>query len=80
MFNEIFDFAPAEWLPLQDQEMLDRIALMEIVDHQGKVFENPEFEARVVYDVHNYFAADLFHRIRMSDIENKQLVLILPSP
>ena len=22
-FNGIFDFAPAEWLPLQDQEMLD---------------------------------------------------------
>ena len=79
-FNEIFDFAPAEWLPLQDKELIDRLPKMEIVDHQGKNFENPEFEARVVFDVHNYFAADLFHRIRMSDLEDKQLVIILPSP
>lgn len=79
-FNKIFDFAPAEWLPLQDQEMLDRIGHMQITDHVGKNFENPEFEARIVHDVHNYFATDLFYRIRMSDIQDKQLVIILPSP
>ena len=79
-FNRIFDFAPAEWLPLQDQEMLDRIGLMELTECQGKVFEHPDFEMRIVYDVHNYFASDLFHRIRMSDILDKQLVMILPSP
>lgn len=79
-FNSVFDFAPAEWLPLQDREMLDRIGLMNIPDHVGKIYENPEFEARIVYDVHNYFATDLFQRIRMSDIQDKQLVIILPSP
>ena len=79
-FVNKFEFAPAEWLPLQDREMLDRVGLMSVEDHQGKVYENPDFEVQVVYDVHNYFATDLFQRIRMSDVENKKLVLILPSP
>ena len=75
-----FEFAPAEWLPLQDKEMLDRVCLMEIQDHQGREYENPKFEVKVVYDVHNYFATDLFHRIRLSDTRDEKLVLILPSP
>ena len=79
-FNKIFDFAPAEWLPLQDQELVDRIGLMELAEAEDKTFENPEFSAKIVYDVHNYFATDLFHRIRMSDIRNEKLVVILPSP
>ena len=79
-FNSVFSFAPAEWLPLQDQELVDSIGHMELAEVQGKAFENPEFEAKIVYDVHNYFATDLFHRIRMSDIQDKQLVVILPSP
>ena len=79
-FNSVFSFAPAEWLPLQDQELVDSIGHMELAEVQGKAFENHEFEAKIVYDVHNYFATDLFHRIRMSDIQDKQLVVILPSP
>ena len=79
-FNNVFDFAPAEWLPLQDQELVDRIGLMELAEAEGKTFENPEFSAKIVYDVHNYFATDLFHRIRMSDIRDEKLVVILPSP
>lgn len=79
-FVNKFEFAPAEWLPLQDREMLDRVGLMSVEEHQGKVYENPDFEVQVVLDVHNFFATDLFHRIRMSDLQNKKLVLILPSP
>ena len=79
-FVNKFEFAPAEWLPLQDREMLDRVGLMSVEDHQGKIYENPDFEVQVVLDVHNFFATDLFHRIRMSDLQNKKLVLILPSP
>ena len=79
-FSSVFDFAPAEWLPLQDRELVDRMGQMQIEDLQGKNFENPDFEARVVYDVRNYFATDLFQRILMSDKEDKQLVIILPSP
>ncbi len=75
-----FTFAPAEWLPLQDRAEVERINSMDMMEHQGKIYENPDFEFRVVFDVHNYFATDLFQRIRMSDIEDKPLVIILPSP
>lgn len=75
-----FPVAPAPWMPFQDQEVLDRVATEDFYAHQGKNFENPDFELKVVYDVHNYFAIDLFHRIRMSDLQNKKLVVILPSP
>lgn len=79
-FVNQFRFAPAAWLPLQDQEMLDRVALTDLTEYQGARFENPAFELKVVFDVHNYFALDLFQRIRMSDLQDKKLVLILPSP
>ena len=79
-FVNKFEFAPAEWLPLQDREMLDRVGLESIENHQGNVYENPEFSLQVVWDVHNYFATDLFQRIRMSDVQDKKLVIILPSP
>ena len=79
-FHNSFKFAPGEWLPLQDREMLDRVGLESVEDHQGYVYENPKFNVQVVWDVHNYFATDLFQRIRMSDVQDKKLVMILPSP
>lgn len=79
-FVNKFTFAPAEWLPIRDQELLDRIGPMSVENCQGKVYENPDFDVQVVYDVHNYFATDLFQRIRLSDVHDKKLVLILPSP
>jgi len=79
-FVNTYKFAPAEWLPFQDQEVLDRVVNMDIRENQGKSFENPDFELKVVFDVHNYFAVDLFQRIRMSDIRDEKLVVILPSP
>lgn len=79
-FVSKFEFAPAEWLPLQDREMLDRVCQLDLNDHVDRQYENPEFQVKIVYDVHNYFTTDLFHRIRMSDINNEKLVIILPSP
>ena len=79
-FINKFDFAPAEWLPLQDREMLDRVCMMDIREHQGRIYEHPDFEMKVVHDVHNYFVTDLFHKIYMSDVQNQKLVMILPSP
>lgn len=78
----IFEFshAPAPWLPLRDMEAVDQAILTDLHDAQGKTFENPDFSVEVVWDVHNIFVTDLFQRIRMSDIEDKKLVLILPSP
>ena len=79
-FVSTFKFAPAEWLPFQDREVLDRVVNVDIRTNQGKIFENPAFELKEVFDVHNYFTVDLFQRIRMSDVKNEKLVVILPSP
>ncbi len=79
-FVNKFEFAPAPWLPLQDREMLDTVLKYDFYEHQGDKFENPDFSYKIVYDVHNYFAADLFYRIKCSDVQDKKLVVILPSP
>ncbi len=79
-YQSVFPFAPAEWLPIRDQALLDRIWDEDLERKQGANFENPEFEFQIVWDVRNYFATDLFHRIRMSDVNNEKLVLVLPSP
>lgn len=75
-----FKFAPAEWLPFQDEKVLFDVMQEDFYEREGNGFENPEFELKVVPDVHNYFAVDLMQRIRMSDLKNEKLVLILPSP
>lgn len=75
-----FEFAPAPWLPIQDRQVLDSVGKKAFDAHIGKAFDNPDFELSIVPDVNNYFAIDLFCRIRCSDVENKKLVVILPSP
>ena len=79
-FYNSYKFAPAKWLPFREQEIVDSVVNEDLYAKQGKSFENPDFELKVVFDVHNYFAAELMQRIRMSDINNEKLVLILPSP
>lgn len=75
-----FKFAPAEWMPFRDQDVLYSAFNEDMYARQGKNFENEDFELKIVFDVHNYFATDLMQRIRMSDIRDEKLVLILPSP
>ena len=79
-FYSSFKFAPGPWFKYRDQEVLDSVVNVDMYAKQGKNFENPDFELKVVFDVHNYFALELMQRIRMSDIKNEKLVLILPSP
>ena len=75
-----FKFAPAEWLPFQDEAVVLSAMRENFYERAGKNFENPDFELKIVPDVHNYFAVDLMQRIRMSDVKNEKLVVILPSP
>lgn len=79
-YEVTFKFAPGEWFPYQDREVLLDVQRVDMYAKQGNNFENPEFELKVVQDAHNYFAVDLMQRIRMSDIKNEKLVMILPSP
>ena len=79
-FYSSFKFAPGPWFPIKDQELLDSVVNEDLIARQGKNFENPDFELKVVFDVHNYFALDLMQRIRLSNIKNEKLVVVLPSP
>lgn len=78
----VFDFThePAPWLPLRDMEAVDEAMKTDIHQAQRMKFENPDFDVQVVWDVHNFFTTDLFQHLRLSDIQDKKLVLILPSP
>ena len=75
-----FKFAPAEWVPFRDEKILLSAMKENFREKSGKNFENPDFELKVVSDVHNYFAIDLMQRIRISDLKDEKLVVILPSP
>ena len=79
-YEVTFKYAPAEWVAYRDEKVLLSVMREDIPAKQGKNFENPDFELKVVADVHNYFAVDLMQRIRMSDLKNEKLVIILPSP
>jgi len=78
--NKYFNFAPAPWTPFKDRDVLDKVIYENVADHVNDTFENPEFRLMVVPDVHNYFAVEIFQRIRMSDVKNEKLVMVLPSP
>ncbi len=75
-----FTHAPAPWLPLRDMEAVDKAILTDLHEAKNQKFENPDFSVEIVWDVHNIFVTDLFQRIRLSDIRNEKLVVILPSP
>ncbi len=79
-FINTFKFAPPEWLAFRDTEVLDRVVNENIYAREGKTFENPDFELKIAFEVEDYFAVDLVHRIRMSDAKNEKLVVVLPSP
>lgn len=78
--NKFFDFAPAPWAPFKNREVLDSVIYEDVAKHQNDTFENPQFKLMVVPDVHNYFAMELVHRIRVSDVKDQKLVMVIPSP
>ena len=75
-----FRFAPADYLPFKDNTVLERVVNEDLYKKEGNIYENPDFSFKIVNDVHNYFAIDLMQRIRVSDVKNEKLVVILPSP
>ena len=79
MLSEFYP-APAEWLPHFDREVIDKVALADLASKQGKCFECPDFEMKIVQDVHNYFASELFAEIRLATAQKRRLTVILPSP
>lgn len=78
IFQQQFVHAP--WLPKLDAQVVDEAIATEIDKKQGFCYEHPQFQVQVMWDVHNVFSTDLFYRIKQSDVQNKKLVLLLPSP
>lgn len=78
MISKSFSFNPAPWLPVKDAELLTKARTFKRADMEKLEFENPEFKLTLVHDAQFYFVTDLFHQIRLSDINDKKLTVILP--
>jgi len=77
MSNE-FRFDPAGWLPFRDTEVLDRVRRIKREDMEKHW--NPDFKIKIIQDVSSLLVADVFTRIKMSDDEDKRVVLVFPNP
>lgn len=80
MRSKVFIPKPAPWLPFRDMEALESIRDGDYEARSKKPFEHPEFKLHVVMDAISYFVTDLFQRIRLSDLNNQKLTVVLPSP
>ncbi len=75
--NYEFDFQPASWLPSKDVEMLDRVRNIKREDME---YTNENgYSVRVVIDPAMILAQDIFHRIYLSDVQDKHLTMIFPN-
>ena len=72
-----FPFKPADWLPSRDVEMLERVRNIKR-DDMEYTNENG-FSVRVVLNPTLVMVQDVFHRIYMSDVNNKTLTMIFPN-
>ncbi len=80
MRSKVFMPEAAPWLPVQDRDVLEAIRDGDYQKRSQEPFEHPDFKMHVVHDAINYFVTDLFQRIRMSDLKDEKLTLVLPSP
>ena len=77
MNRSVFDFAPANWLPVQDKEVLERCRNMrreemEITNENG-------YCVRVVPHPSSAVTCELFNWIYRSDVEDRKTVIIFPN-
>jgi 6-phosphogluconolactonase/glucosamine-6-phosphate isomerase/deaminase len=75
--NSEFDFKPASWLPRHDPQVLDHVRNirredMEYTNENG-------YAVRVVLDPTLLMVQDVFHRIYLSDKNDKHLTMIFPN-
>lgn len=77
MNRNLFDFAPAAWLPTQDKAVLEycrniKREEMEITNENG-------YSIRVVPHPSSAVTAELFNWIYRSDVEDKKTVIVFPN-
>jgi len=75
-----WSYKPAPWTPFADPEVIEKVMPLDLNKEQGKNFENPDFELKVVFDCRNFYAGDIFQRIRMSDVRNEKIVMVFSGP
>ena len=77
MNRALFDFAPADWLPVQDKEVLERCRN---ITREDMEFTNANgYTSRVIAHPSSAIGIELFHRIWKSDVEDKKLVMVFPN-
>ena len=77
MNRTLFDFAPADWLPVQDKEVLERCRN---IRREEMEFTNANgYEIRVIPHPSSAVGVELFHRIWKSDVEDKKVVMVFPN-
>jgi 6-phosphogluconolactonase/glucosamine-6-phosphate isomerase/deaminase len=72
-----FKFKPSKWIPYHDWETLEAVRSVKREDMEYK--NENGFEVKIVHSPLLVFAADAFHRIYMSDVEDKPLTMICPN-
>ena len=77
MNRTLFDFAPANWLPIQDKEVLERCRN---IAREEMEFTNANgYTIKVVPHPSSAVGVELFHWIWRSDVENKKTVIVFPN-
>jgi len=77
MNRTLFDFAPADWLPIQDKEVLERCRN---IAREEMEFTNANgYTIKVVPHPSSAVGVELFHWIWRSDVENKKTVIVFPN-
>ena len=64
-----FPFQPAEWLPSRDVEMLERVR--NIPREEMEYTNENGYSVKVVLTPELFLVQDIFHRIYLSDVEDK---------
>ena len=73
-----FPFRPASFLPSRDVEMLERVR--EVPREEMEYTNENGYSVKVVLNPALFYVQDLFHRIYLSDIEDRPFVAICPNP
>ena len=75
--NSEFNFKPAPWLPAHDPEVLNYVRNIKREDME---YTNENgYSVRVVHDPSLILVQDIFHRIYLSDKQDKLLTMIFPN-
>lgn len=77
---EQFTYKPSHWVPFQDREVIERVSKIRREDIEKH--HNPKFKIKVMLadQISHIFVSDIFARIKASDDEDRQTVLIFPNP